>query len=78
MGAPKEVRGAPAVAKTFSGRAQAAQLALVDGAAGAVWAPGGTPRVVMGFTVSGGKIVAIDMLADPARLGQLELEILDD
>ena len=41
MGASAEVRGAGGVAGTFSGRARAAQRALVDGAAGAVWAPGG-------------------------------------
>jgi hypothetical protein len=32
--------------RTFSGRAQAADLALVNGSPGAVWAPGGRPRVV--------------------------------
>jgi hypothetical protein len=32
----------------------------------------------MGFTVRGGKIVAIDTLADPARLQQLDLAVLDD
>src|SRR5205814_4509024 len=41
MGSSTEVRGAPAVAKQFSGRARAAQPALVNGAAGLVWAPGG-------------------------------------
>src|SRR5437588_7467652 len=40
-GAKREVRGAPAVAETFSGRARGAKPALVDGAVGAVWAPGG-------------------------------------
>jgi RNA polymerase sigma-70 factor, ECF subfamily len=65
-GASSEVRGAPAVAETFSGRARFAQPALVDGAVGAVWAPGGRPRVVFGFTIMGGKIVAIDILADPS------------
>jgi RNA polymerase sigma-70 factor (ECF subfamily) len=77
-GASREVRGAAAVADTFSGRARAAQPALVNGAAGAVWAPGGRPRVVFGFTVTRGKIVAIDILADPERLGQLDLALLDD
>src|SRR5436305_2614807 len=42
-GAPGEARGAVAVAGTFSGRARVAQPALVDGMAGAVWAPGGRP-----------------------------------
>jgi RNA polymerase sigma-70 factor (ECF subfamily) len=73
-----EVRGARAVAATFAGRAGAAQPALIDGAAGAVWAPGGTPRAVFGFTIAQGKIVAIDMIADPARLGALHLALLDD
>ncbi len=41
-----------------------------------MWAPGEEPRVVFGFTIARGKIVAIDMLADPVRLGQLDLVIL--
>jgi RNA polymerase sigma factor (sigma-70 family) len=77
-GADREVRGAPAVADTFSGRARLARPALVDGAAGAVWAPGGRPRVVFAFTIAGGRIVEIDLLADPERLRQLDLAVLDD
>jgi hypothetical protein len=77
-GASGEVRGALAVAETFSGRALAAQPALVDGAAGAVWAPGERLRVVFGFTITDWKIVAIEMLFDPTRLGQLGLIVLDD
>jgi RNA polymerase sigma-70 factor (ECF subfamily) len=76
-GASREVRGAAAVAETFSGRAQAVQPALVDGADGAVWAPGGRPRVVFGFAITGGKIVEIDLVADPACLSRLDLAILD-
>jgi hypothetical protein len=33
---------------------------------------------VMGFTVRGGQIIEIDVLADPARLHQLDLALLDD
>jgi RNA polymerase sigma-70 factor (ECF subfamily) len=77
-GASKEVRGAASVARTFSGRAQAAQAALVDGAAGAVWAPGGRPRVVFGFMMARGKIVEIELVSDPERLRQLDLVILDE
>jgi RNA polymerase sigma factor (sigma-70 family) len=77
-GADREVRGAPAVADTFSGRARLARPALVDGAAGAVWAPGGRPRVVFAFTIAGGRIVEIGLLADPERLRQLDLAVLDD
>ena len=76
IGASGEVRGVAAVARTFAGRAKEAQPALIDGAAGLVWAPGGRPRVVFGFTIEQGKIVAIDMIADRERLGQLDIAIL--
>ena len=66
-----------AVADTFKGRARFAQLALVNGAIRAVWAPGGRPRVVFGFTITRGKIIEIDILADPALLRQLDLVGLD-
>jgi RNA polymerase sigma factor (sigma-70 family) len=77
-GAQREVRGAAAVADTFSGRARFARPALVNGAVGAVWAPGGRPRVVFGFTISDGKVVEIDILADPERLRRIDLAVLDD
>src|SRR2546422_1578943 len=72
IGASQEVRGATAVAGTFSGRARFAQPALVNGAAGLVWAQGGRPRVVFAFTITRGKIIAIDLVADPERLSQLD------
>lgn len=78
IGAPRELRGAPAVASTLSGRARGAQPALVNGAAGAVWAPGGRPRVVFSFTITRGKVVAIDLLADPEHLRRLDLVVLND
>lgn len=71
-----EIRGAEAVAKTFAGRARGAQPALIDGAAGLVWAPGGVPRAVFNFTLAGGKIVAIDLVADPEHLGELDVTVL--
>jgi RNA polymerase sigma-70 factor (ECF subfamily) len=64
------------VADTFKGRARAAELALVNGAVGAVWVQDGRPRVVFGFTITRGKIVAIDLLADSERLRQLDLVVL--
>jgi RNA polymerase sigma-70 factor (ECF subfamily) len=76
-GAPPEVRGAEAVAATFAGRARAAQPAVVDGSAALVWAPRGEPRVVFGLTFAGGRITAIDMLADPELLPELEVELLE-
>jgi RNA polymerase sigma factor (sigma-70 family) len=76
VGATKLVTGAQAVAETFAGRARIARLALIDGAPGAVWAQGGKPRVVFAFTITGRKIVAIDLIADPDHVGRLDLEIL--
>lgn len=73
-----ELRGATSVASTFNGRARAAQAARVNGAAGAVWAPGGTPRSAFDFVVRGGKITRIDVIADPARLSRFEIEIEPD
>ncbi len=75
-GVPADVRGAPDVAKTFVGRARAAQPALVDGVPGLVWAPGGKPRVVFGFTIAGDKIVQIELISDPDRLSDLDLVVL--
>jgi RNA polymerase sigma factor (sigma-70 family) len=81
-GAPKEIRGARAVAEqalTFSQLVHSARPALVNGAAGIVsWLPNGQPFSVMGFTVRRGKIVEIDILADPARLRRLDLTVLDN
>jgi RNA polymerase sigma-70 factor, ECF subfamily len=76
------VRGAPGVAKqsvTFarSGGGEA-RPALVNGAAGVVFAAQGRPFAVVGFTIGRGRILAIDVLADPDRLSQLDLAILDD
>ena len=76
-GAEAEVRGARAVAGTFTGRARFARPALVEGAVGAVWGPGGRPRVVFAFTVRDGRVAEIRLLADPARLAELELVPLD-
>ena len=45
----------------------------VNGVAGVLVAPEGKPFSVMAFTVVGGRIVAMDALADPDRLGRLEL-----
>jgi len=72
-----EVRGAAAVAGSFAGRARFARPALVDGAVGAVWAPGGRPRVAFAFTVADGRITEIHLLADPERLRRVDLAALD-
>jgi len=80
-GAPLQLRGAHAVvgqARRYARLAKFARPALVNGAAGLVVAPGGRPFAVMGFTVAGGRIVELDILADPERLRDLDLTVLDD
>ncbi len=71
------LRGAPAVAGqalTFRQFAATATRVLVNGIPGGVaWAPDGRPVAVLAMTVTGGKIVAIEVLADPERLGRLDL-----
>src|SRR4051794_37213264 len=78
VGAPAEVLGSRAVAETFSGRARAAQVALLDGVAGLVWASRGKPQVVFHFTVRDHRVVAIEMVADADRLGELDVSIVTD
>ena len=73
------VRGAAAVAR--HARAIPGALvrpALVNGAAGAVITVRGRPIAVMGFTVSAGKIVAIDAIADPERVRRIAAAILSE
>lgn len=77
MGSPATTVGSRAVAATFSGRAQAAQPALIDGAVGMVWMVGGRTRVAWDFTITEGKITHIAMLAAPATLAELEVTVLD-
>jgi len=78
MGAANDLRGAEAVARTAStNRQQGARLALIDGVVGAVWSPKGKPRVTFSFMITGEKITAIDLTADPARLAALDLVVLE-
>ena len=53
--------------------------ALVNGAMGLVTTtPRGKPYSVMGFTITHGRIVEIDILADAQRLVKLDLLVLDE
>lgn len=79
-GAPTEVRGAPAVAAralTFSRVAGTAHAARVNGAAGFVVGRRGRPFAVIACTVTRGKIAEMDVVADPARVRELNLTTLD-
>jgi len=44
---------------------------------GLIWATGGQPRVVFGFTITRGKIVEIELVADTERLRRLDLADLN-
>jgi RNA polymerase sigma factor (sigma-70 family) len=74
------VRGAQAVAEqamSFRRFAETSTRILVNGIPGGVaWAPDGSPFAVLAVTVRGGRIVRIDVLADPARLRQLDLTVV--
>jgi RNA polymerase sigma factor (sigma-70 family) len=79
-GAPRlvgEMRGASEVARVFLGRAQAAQPALVAGTPGAAWAPGGRARAIFAFKVEQGRIVEVQLIADPKKLARLDVLLLD-
>ena len=80
-GGSRELRGARAVAGQalfYSRLGLVTRPALVNGALGGVSTRDGEPFAVGGYTIRGGKIVEIDILADPERLRQLDLTILDD
>jgi RNA polymerase sigma-70 factor (ECF subfamily) len=73
------VRGAAQVARramVFAQLGLLTQPALVNGVAGAVTTRDGVAFSVGAFTVRGGKVVALDILADPDRLRSLDLTIL--
>ncbi len=74
------VRGAQAVAEramTFRRFAETSRRILVNGMPGGiVWAPDASPYAVVAITVKGGRIVALDFLADPDRIGQLDLTLV--
>jgi len=75
-GAEKVAAGAIAAGPA---RMDASRLALVDGAVGIVYAPAGHLQIVVALTVSeAGQITAIDVIADPDRLGRLHLAVLPD
>jgi RNA polymerase sigma-70 factor (ECF subfamily) len=50
---------------------------LINGSVGAVLAPGGRLFRAVQFTFDNDKIVAVDIVADPARLRSLALGVLE-
>ena len=80
-GASRLVRGARAVATqaaTFSRLGFSSQLVRVNGSLGVVSRrPDGRVFSVVGFTIAGGKVVEMDILADPERLSRLDLSAIE-
>ncbi len=77
LGSAPEVHGANEVAKIFAGRAKGAQPALIDGVPGLVWAPGGKPRMVFKFATVDELVTSIELISDPAQIGQMDLRITE-
>jgi RNA polymerase sigma-70 factor (ECF subfamily) len=74
------IRGAQAVAERAMSYRQLAETStriLVNGIPGGiVWAPDGSLYAVMAITVRRGRIVGLDFLTDPDRLGRLDLTVV--
>jgi RNA polymerase sigma factor (sigma-70 family) len=80
-GRPAEVRGARAMSQeiaAFGSNARFASVALVNGAVGVVVAPRGRLLLAIAVTIDGDKITEYELIADPARLQQLDLAVLDE
>lgn len=77
-GAPlleRRLRGADAVARAFAGRARDAVVAIVDGLAGAAYAPAGTPVAIYTIAFRGGAISRIDVIGEPGLLSELNTQL---
>jgi RNA polymerase sigma factor (sigma-70 family) len=81
-GAPREIRGAKNWARgaiAFSRQlAGVVQPMLINGDVGLVWAPGGHVFRLLRFSFAEGKIAAADVIADPARLRELDLAMFEE
>jgi RNA polymerase sigma factor (sigma-70 family) len=80
-GLSRYVRGAETVASSASMWSRVGldmRRALVNGTPGFVSLRDGRPFSVAALTISGGRIVEIDILADPERLARLDLAVVDD
>ncbi|MGD0704076.1 MAG: sigma-70 family RNA polymerase sigma factor [Trebonia sp.] len=78
-GHPVELRGAVAVAngaRLAAGRSAHSVLALVNGAPGVVYAPGGKVAVVLAFSYRDDRISGIEVIAEGSRLDAVELAVL--
>jgi len=80
-GAPREIRGAENWARgavAFSRLARFVQPALVNGAVGLVFVAGGRLSRALSLSIVNGRIAEVEITAEPDRLKQLDLAVLDD
>ena len=77
LGSLAEIRGAPAVADFFKGRAQSARPALVDGALGVAVVFGGQLRVVLRLAFAGDRICGVEAIADAEHIASMDTEMLE-
>ncbi|KIZ15815.1 sigma-70 family RNA polymerase sigma factor [Streptomyces natalensis] len=80
-GRPVEVRGARTVAEeivVFGRNAHVAEAVLIDGAVGIAVAPYGRLRLALTLTTARERITGYELIADPNRLQQLDLAVLDE
>jgi RNA polymerase sigma factor (sigma-70 family) len=77
----RSVRGASTVAglaRSYAAPQRRVRRAVINAAAGAVIFVDGRPTAIMGFVVRGGRVVEIDVLADPARIARIDLRALTE
>lgn len=80
-GAPSEIRGAANWARgavAFTQAAKWVRPALIDGAVGLVWVPRGRLLRALSFSIEHGKITRAHVIANPKRLRELDVAILED
>jgi len=73
------MRGAAAVAGRALAGLRSAQVslpALINGAVGVINAAEGRPISLQAFTITGAKIIAVDLIDDPGRIAEADLAIL--
>lgn len=81
QGAPQfadDLHGAEAVAAVFSGHAEEASRAEIDGTPGGAWAPDGTPRSAFAFGFADGLITEVEIIGDPEQLSATLVRLLPD
>jgi hypothetical protein len=79
-GAPTEIRGAAVWAKgavAYGHMARLTRPALVNGAIGVVVAPQGKLVRALRFTIANDKITEIEVIGNPARLGELDVSMVE-